>query len=75
MKYIQIWKITIIKFGDIEIEKHKFYQYKRPISLMNIDNKETVVYNKASFGKNVLNISLALKMLKNLDLYAYFFQK
>ena len=23
---------TIIKFGDIEIEKQKFHQYKRPVS-------------------------------------------
>ena len=29
---------TIIKFGDIEIEKQKFHQHKRPISIKNIDS-------------------------------------
>ena len=28
---------TIIKFGDIEIEKQKFHQSKRPISIKDID--------------------------------------
>ena len=27
----------IIKFGDIEIEKQKFHQYKIPISIKNTD--------------------------------------
>ena len=35
----------IIKFGDIEIQKQKFYQRK------NIDINKTVISNKASFGK------------------------
>ena len=30
--YIKIEKKTI-KFGDIEIEKQKFHQHKRPISI------------------------------------------
>ena len=65
---------TIMKFGDIEIEKQNFHQPKRPISMKNIDINEIVVSNKVSFGKRVLNISLAIKMLK-LDLYVYFSQK
>ena len=65
---------TIMKFGDIEIEKQNFHQPKRPISIKNIDINEIVVSNKVSFGKRVLNISLAIKMLK-LDLYVYFSQK
>ena len=28
---------AITKFDDAEIEKQKFYQYKRPISIKNID--------------------------------------
>ena len=28
---------TILKYGDIEIEKQKFHQHKRPISRNNID--------------------------------------
>ena len=42
---------TIIKFGDIEIEKQKFYQHKRPISIKVIDINKRVVSNKASFDK------------------------
>ena len=40
-----------------------------------IDINNIVVSNKTSFGKKVLNVSLAIKMLKKLDVYAYFFQK
>ena len=43
---------TIIKFGDTEIEKQKFHQNRRPISIENIDINEIVVCNKVSFGKN-----------------------
>ena len=28
---------TVIKFGDTEIKKQKFYQQQRPISINNID--------------------------------------
>ena len=66
---------TIIKFNDIEIEKQKFHQYKRPISIKNTDINKTVVSNKIFLVKKVLNISSAIKMLKKLDRYAYFFQK
>ena len=44
---------TITKFGDIEIQKQKFHQHKRPILITNIDNNNNkiVVSNKVSFGK------------------------
>ena len=42
----------IIKFGDIEIEKKKFHQYKSPLSINNIDINKIIVSNKVSFGKN-----------------------
>ena len=48
--YIKVEK-AVIKFGDIEIKKQKFYQNKRPISIKSIDINKTVVSNKASFGK------------------------
>ena len=48
--YIKMEK-AIIKFGDIEIEKQKFFQYKTHISIKNIDTDNIVVSNKASFGK------------------------
>ena len=35
-----------IKFGDNEIEKSKFHQYKRYISINNIDINKIVVSNK-----------------------------
>ena len=41
----------IIKFGDIEIEKQKLHQHKRPVSMKNIDITEIVVSNKISFGE------------------------
>ena len=66
---------TLIKFGDIEIEKQKFHQHKRTISIKNIDINKIVVSNRVSFGKKrVLNILLAIKMLK-LCLCVYFSQK
>ena len=42
---------TIIKLGDIEIEKQKFHQHKRPILIKNIDINKIVVSNNVSFGK------------------------
>ena len=41
---------AIIKFGDIGIEKQKFHQYKKPISIKNIDIAKMVVSNKLSVG-------------------------
>ena len=40
----------IIKFGDTEIEKHKFHQHKNPILITNIDINEIATFNKVSFG-------------------------
>ena len=65
----------IIKFGDIEIQKRKFHQHKGAISIKNIDINKIVVSNKVSFGKKDLNISLATKMLKKINHYAYLSQK
>ena len=58
----------VIKFGDIETQKRKFHQHKEPISIKNIDINEIVVSNKTSFGKK----GFPTRMLKKLDLYAYF---
>ena len=54
----------IIKFDDIEIQKQKFHQHKKPISIKNRDINKTVS-KKVAFGKKGLNILLATKMLKN----------
>ena len=40
-----------IKFGDTEIEKHKFHQHKRSISISNIDINKTEVSNEVSVIK------------------------
>ena len=47
--HIKIEK-AIVKSGDIEIQKQKFHQHKRPISIKNIAINK-IVYNKVSFGK------------------------
>ena len=65
----------VLKFGDIEIEKQKFHKHKEPISIKIIDINKITVSNKISFGKKDLNILLATRMLKKLDLYIYFSQK
>ena len=39
---------AIIKFSDIEIEKQKLHQHKRPILMKNIDINKIEVYNKIS---------------------------
>ena len=48
--YIKMEK-TVIKFGDTEIEKHKFHQRKQPILINNVDINKTLVSNKVSFHK------------------------
>ena len=65
---------VIIKFGDTEIEKQKSHQHNSPISINTIDINKIAPSNKVSlFVKKLLNISLATKMLKKLDLYAHCF--
>ena len=39
------------KFDDTEKGKYKYHQYKRPISIDNIDFNKIVVSNKTSFDK------------------------
>ena len=41
--HIQKWKKTIIKFDDTQIEKQKFYQQKKPVSINNIDIKKILI--------------------------------
>ena len=64
-----------LKFGDIEIEEQKFYQYKIIISITNIDINKIVVSNKVSFSKKCFQYFIDYKHAKTLDLHAYFFQK
>ena len=71
-------KITITKFGNIEVEKQKFQEQKIPISTTK-KKKQILIkqqYLKSSFlSKKELNILLATKIPKKLNLYVYFSQK
>ena len=41
----------ILKFGNIEIEKNKFYHHKSLIFLKNVDIEKVLVSNKISLGE------------------------
>ena len=56
----------IIKFGDIEIEKQKCHQFKRPISIKCIYIDKIVVSNKISFGKKSFKYFDGYKDIKNI---------
>ena len=56
----------IVTFGDTEVEKDKFHQYKTPISIYNVDISEIVVSTVFLLIKKVLNILLGTKMVKKL---------
>ena len=68
------WRKKIVKFGDTEIEKHEFHQYKRPISIKEIDINKIFISNKVYFVKKGFQYFIGYKDAKKLDLYAYFFQ-
>ena len=45
----------ILTFGDIEIEKNKFYRYKNSIfSKKDVDTEKVLVSNKISFGAKII---------------------
>ena len=60
---------TVIKFGDIEIEKQKLHQHKRTISMKNIDINKIAVSNKVSFGKKGFKYFIGYKDTKILILF------
>ena len=72
--YIKIEK-TIKKTGDIEIEKQKFHQHKRAISIKNIDINKIVVSNKVSFGKKGFEYFITCKDAKNIRPLCIFLPK
>ena len=58
---------------NIGIEKYKFHQYKRPISIDNKDVNKIVVSNKISFGKNGFKYFIGYKDAKEIiPLYIFF---
>ena len=42
--YIKMEK-TVIKLGDIKVQKQKFHEHKAPISIKNIDINKIVLSN------------------------------
>ena len=52
---------TVIKLGDIKVQKPKFHEHKAPISIKNIDINKIVVSNIMKnimkFGKKVRIVS------------------
>ena len=48
----------ILTFGDIEIEKNRFYRHKTPILLEDVDIEIVIVSNKISFGEKKTIITL-----------------
>ena len=45
-------------FGNIEVEKHKFHQYKNPISIYDGNIDRVVVSNKVPFYKKLSYVFL-----------------
>ena len=56
------------KFYDIENEEYKFNQYKRPISISDINVNELVVSNKFPFGKQDFKYFIGYKDNKEIRL-------
>ena len=52
------------KFGDSEIEKQKFHQYKRPIWIKIIDINKILVSNKVTFDKKCFIYFIGFKDAK-----------
>ena len=65
----------IIKFGDIEIQKQKSLQHKRPISIKNIDINKIVVSNKVCYGKKGFKYFIGYKDHKKIRLLCIFLPK
>ena len=56
----------ILTFGDIDIEKKKFYCDKTPIFFKDVDTEKVLASNKISFVEKTINILLitCLMMIK-----------
>ena len=68
-------KKTIIKLGDIEIQKQKFNQNKGAISIKNVDIDKIVVSNKVSFDKKGFKYFIGYKNAKKIRLLCIFLTK
>ena len=66
---------TIIKFGDTEIEKRKFHQNKRPISIKNININKIVVFNMVAFDQKGFKYFISYKDPKKFRALCIFLPK
>ena len=65
---------TIIKLGNVEIEKQIFHQHKRAVSIKSIYINKIVVSSMFSYRKKGFKYFIGYKGAKKWDLYVYFFQ-
>ena len=66
---------TVIKFGDIAIQKQKFHQHKGPISIKYIYINKIVVFNKVCFGKKGFKYFVDYKDAKKIGPICIFLPK
>ena len=52
-------------FSEIEIQKQKFYQHKRPISIKKIDINKIVISNNVLLGKEHFKYFIGYKNTKS----------
>ena len=53
----------LLTFDDIEIDKNKFYHYKSPVPLRDLDIEKVLVSNKISFGEKNINTLLVTSLM------------
>ena len=63
----------IVKFDETEIEKYQFHQYKRSVSVNDIDTNKIVLYNKIPFGKQDFKYFIAYEDNKEIRPLCIFF--
>ena len=66
---------TVIKFGDIEIQKEKFHQNEGPILIKNVDTDKIVVSNKVPFDKKRFKYFIGYKDAKKIKALCIFLPK
>ena len=67
-------KKTILKFGDTEIVKHKFHQYKKHISVKNPDINKIGLLRSIRVVLKCFKYFIGYENVKKIDLYVHFYQ-
>ena len=63
----------VIKFDDTEIEEYEFHQYKRHISINDIDTNKIIVSNKFPSGKQDYKYFIGCKDSEQIRLWCIFY--